>query len=173
MAGAMLVPLIAGALAEVWDPPLYRRWPLLTLAMALLVGATFVAQNLWPGLLDSLARDPRLLSGEPWRGVTALFVQDGGAAGALFNLACLLLLGTSAERRFSRRAWLAIYFLGGVTAEVLALAWQPHGAGNSVACFALAGALCSDWREGRWRWWRAGAGLVGTAAGNPFRSGFE
>jgi hypothetical protein len=29
---------------------------------------------------------------------------------------------------------------------------------------ALAGALCSDWREGRWRWWRAGMGLVGTAA---------
>ncbi len=162
---ALLAALLAGAVAELWNPPPHRRWPLLTLAVALLIGATFAAQGVRPDLLPLLARDPRMLaSGEVWRAVTALFAQDGGTAGTMFNLAWLLVLGTAAERRFSRRAWLAVYFLGGIATEFLALAWQPHGAGNSIACMALAGALCSDWREGRGRWWRAAVGLVGTAA---------
>lgn len=161
----MLVALIAGMLAEIWNPPPYRRWPLLTLAVAGLVLATFALQNAMPDLLPLLSRDPRMLhSGEVWRAVTALFAQDGGMPGMLFNLFWLLVLGTAAERRFSRQGWLAVYFLGGIVTEFLALAWQPHGAGNSIACFALAGALCSDWREGRMRWWRAGVGLAGAAA---------
>lgn len=162
---ALLACLAAGAVAEVWNHPPYRRWPLLTLGIALLVGTTFALQSLAPELQPLFARDPRMLSsGEVWRAMTALFVQDGGLNGTLFNLFWLLLLGTTAERRFTRRAWLAVYFGGGIVTEFLALAWQPHGAGNSIACLALAGALCSDWREGRWRWWRAGVGLAGAVA---------
>jgi rhomboid protease GluP len=162
---ATLVPLVAGMVAEIWNPPPFRRWPVLTLAMAALILATFAAQSLWPDLLALLARDPRMLSqGEVWRAMTALFAQDGGTSGMIFNLFWLLVLGTAAERRLPRIGWLAAYFGGGIATEFLALGWQPHGAGNSVACFALAGALCSDWREGRWRWWRAGVGLAGSAA---------
>lgn len=161
----MLIALAAGALAELWSPPPYRRWPLLTLTVALLIGATWAVTSARPELLPLLMRDPKMLaSGEVWRAVTALFAQDGGTPGTLFNLFWLLLLGSQAERRFSRPAWLAIYFLAGIGTEYLALAWQPHGAGNSIACLALAGALCSDWREGAGRWWRAGAGLAGLAA---------
>lgn len=162
---ATLIALFAGLVAEIWNPPPFRRWPVVTLIVAALVIATFALQNLLPDLLPILARDPRMLSaGEVWRPITALFAQDGGLTGLLFNLFWLLVLGTAAERRFPRAGWLIVYFLGGIGTEFLALAWQPHGAGNSVACFALAGALCSDWREGRWRWWRAGVALGGTAA---------
>ena len=162
---AMLLALVAGALAELWSPPPHRRWPLLTLAVMLLIGATWALTSARPELLPMLSRDPRMVSaGEVWRAVTALFAQDGGTAGTLFNLFWLLVLGSMAERRFSRPAWLAVYFLGGVATELFALPWQPHGAGNSVACFALAGALCSDWREGPGRWWRAGTGLAGLVA---------
>lgn len=164
-AAAMFTALTAGAVAEIWNPPPYRRWPLVTLAVIALVLATFALQSAMPDLLPLLARDPRMLqAGEVWRAVTALFAQDGGTAGMLFNLFWLLVLGTAAERRFSRKGWLAVYFLGGIAAEFAALAWQPTGAGNSIACLALAGALCSDWREGRLRWWRAGVGLAGVAA---------
>jgi hypothetical protein len=38
-------------------------------------------------------------------------------------------------------AWLGLYLGGGVITEFLALAWQPYGAGNSIACYALAGGL--------------------------------
>jgi rhomboid protease GluP len=161
----MLIALFAGTLAELWSAPPYRRWPLLTLAMLLTITATWALTSARPELLPLLSRDPAMLSsGEVWRAVTALFAQDGGSPGTLFNLAWLLVLGSMAERRFSRPAWLAIYFLGGIGTEFLALAWQPQGAGNSVACLALAGALCSDWREGAGRWWRAGTGLAGLAA---------
>lgn len=162
---ASLTALMAGTVAEVWNPPPYRRWPVITLAVAALVLATFAAQRLMPDLLPLLSRDPRMLSsGEVWRALTALFAQDGGVPGLLFNLFWLLVLGATAERRLPRGGWLAVYFLSGIASEFLALGWQPHGAGNSIACFALAGALCSDWREGRWRWWRAGVGLIGAAA---------
>lgn len=161
---ATLIALLAGVLAEIWNPPPYRRWPVVTQLVAALVLAAFAAQVAWPDLFSLLSRDPRMLSGEVWRGLTALFVQDGGTRGLVSNVFWLLVLGTAAERRFSRPGWLAVYLLGGIAAQFLALAWQPHGAGNSLACFALAGALCSDWREGRWRWWRAGVGLTGTAA---------
>jgi rhomboid protease GluP len=162
---ATLVALVAGTVAEVWNPPPHRRWPVVTLVVVGLVLATFVLQTLIPDLLPTLSRDPRMVSsGEVWRALTALFAQDGGMSGLLFNVFWLLVLGSTAERRLPRSGWLAVYFLGGVVSEFLALSWEPHGAGNSLACFALAGALCADWREGRWRWWRAGVGLVGAAA---------
>lgn len=162
---ALLIALFAGALAELWSPPPHRRWPLLTLAVMALIGATLALTAARPDLVPLLSRDPAMLaSGEVWRAVTALFAQDGGASGTLFNLAWLLILGSMAERRFNRPAWLVVYFGGGVVAEFVALDWQPHGAGNSIACLALAGALCSDWREGQGRWWRAGTGLAGLAA---------
>src|ERR1700712_1163609 len=162
---ATLAALIAGTVAEVWNPPPYRRWPLVTLAVAALVLATFALQALVPDLLPLLSRDPRMISsGEIWRAGSALLAQDGGTSGLLFNLFWLIVLGSTAERRFSRGGWLAVYFLGGIASEFLALSWQAHGAGNSIACFALAGALCSDWRAGRWRWWRAGVGLSGAVA---------
>ena len=46
-----------------------------------------------------------------------------------------------AERRLGSARWLLIYFAGGVITEFLALVWQPYGAGNSIAYFALAGGL--------------------------------
>lgn len=162
---ATLAVLVAGTVAEVWNPPPYRRSPVVTLTVAGLVLATFALQSFVPDLLPLLVRDPRMVSsGEVWRALTALFAQDGGTGGLLFNVFWLLVLGSTAERRLPRSGWLAVYFVGGIVTQFLALSWQPHGAGNSVACFALAGALCSDWREGRWRWWRAGVGLFGAAA---------
>lgn len=165
MMAATLAALVAGTVAEVWNPPPYRRWPMVTLAVAAMVLAAFALQSLVPELLPMLSRDPRMISsGEVWRAVTALFAQDGGTSGLLFNLFWLLVLGSTAERRLPRGGWLAVYFIGGIISEFLALTWQPHGAGNSIACFALAGGLCADWRIGRWRTWRAGVGLVGVGA---------
>jgi membrane associated rhomboid family serine protease len=163
---ATLAALIAGAVAELWNPPPYRRWPLLTLVVVTLVVAVFAVQGARPEVFGVLDHDPEMISsGEVWRGVTALFVPDGGFVSLLFNIFWLLVLGTLAERRFSRVAWLAIYLFGGTASQFLALAWQADGAGSSVGCFVLAGALCSDWRPGRGRRWRAGVGIAGAVAG--------
>jgi rhomboid protease GluP len=62
-------------------------------------------------------------------------------SGSIFNLVSLLIVGSIAERLWGSRRWLIIFFLGGVLCEVIALAWQPVGAGNSGANFALAASV--------------------------------
>jgi membrane associated rhomboid family serine protease len=94
-----------------------------------------------PAFLDALERTPDGLHGQWWRTFTALFVQDGGVLGTVSNLAFLLLLGVLAERLAGPRWWLVAYFGAGLAGELAGYAWQPTGAGNSVAVCGLAGLL--------------------------------
>jgi rhomboid protease GluP len=150
---SFIVVLASGFAAGVFQRGIarsHRAWPTITPAMVAVLALMFAAQLASPGLLFLLGRDPALVEqGQLWRAVTALFVQDGGWPGAIFNLTCLSLLGAVAERRWGTSQWLLVYFGGGITTEFLALAWQPHGAGNSVAYFALAGALTTHHLNGR------------------------
>lgn len=119
-----------------------RRWPIATLLLALAIGIPTALQFRLPVLLGMLERDgARIAAGEWWRLVTALGVQDGGWGGSLFNLVSLLLVGTVAERWWGSRRWLVIFWVGGIVSEGVALAWQPVGAGNSVANFSLAASV--------------------------------
>jgi len=101
--------------------------------------ATSVLGLAVPAVLDALERTPDGLHGQWWRTVTALFVQDGGVLGTVSNLAFLALLGVLAERLAGPRWWLVAYFGAGLAGELAGYAWQPTGAGNSVAVCGLAG----------------------------------
>jgi membrane associated rhomboid family serine protease len=118
-----------------------RRFPLLTAAVFGLTAASNLLQFVVPGLLGHLERSPAGLHGDWWRTVTALFAQDGGAAGTVSNLAFLILVGVIAEQAVSRPRWLLCYFGAGLVGEFAGYAWQPYGAGNSVAICGLAGAV--------------------------------
>jgi rhomboid protease GluP len=52
-------------------------------------------------------------------------------------------VGILAERIFGSIRWLILYFVPGITAEVIALFWQPYGAGASIAGAGLLGALAA------------------------------
>jgi membrane associated rhomboid family serine protease len=117
------------------------RSPLLTLGVLAVTAVTGLAQVADPGLLTRLERIPAELHGDWWRVATALFVQDGGVAGAVSNLAFLGLIGVAAEQVLSRPRWLLHYFGIGLAVEVLAYSWQPTGAGNSIAVCGLAGGV--------------------------------
>ena len=117
-----------------------RRIPV-TLTVFVVTAALGTAQAIWPGLLTALERSPELQRGEPWRLVTALFVQDGGLAGTLSNLLFLAVVGGLAELALPAWRWLLSYFGTGLVGELVGLAWQPRGAGNSVAVCGLASAL--------------------------------
>lgn len=121
------------------------RFPLpgpTTLVVLLAVAAGLAFQLAVPGTLQLLQRDAAgVAGGQLWRLFTALFVQDGGLVGGLFNLLWLFLAGGIAERIWSRPAWLGLYFGGGIICEVVALVWEPVGGGNSVAYFTLCGAM--------------------------------
>lgn len=106
-------------------------------ALTALISASQFAE---PKILSSLQRDREALTnGQIWRLVTPLFVQDGGGAGTIYNLATLLLLGIPASLLFGWQRWLLLYFGTGVTAEIVAYALIHQGfAGNSIANFGVA-----------------------------------
>ncbi len=68
-------------------------------------------------------------------------MQDGGVVGTLSNLTFLLVIGAMAEQVLTRPRWLVLYLVPGLVGEFVAYAWQPAGAGNSVAVCGLSGAL--------------------------------
>ena len=118
------------------------RLPWLTLGVMALVALGLAAQITSPGLLPRFERDAAAIAqGQVFRLFTALWFQDGGLGGGLYNLAMLGIVGASAEQYWDRRLWVILYFGVGLAIEVLALSWQPIGAGNSIAVFGLAGSI--------------------------------
>jgi membrane associated rhomboid family serine protease len=117
------------------------RFPIVTAVVFVVTAVTSVLGLAVPGVLEALERTPQGLHGEWWWTFTALFVQDGGVLGTVSNLTFLALLGVLAERLVGPRWWLAAYFGAGLAGELAGYAWQPTGAGNSVAVCGLAGVL--------------------------------
>jgi membrane associated rhomboid family serine protease len=73
--------------------------PMLTLSCFVMIGAFSLAQLIvTPSLLPSMRDAALVRSGQLWRLVTSLLVQDGGWSGAVFNLVELLAIGAVAER---------------------------------------------------------------------------
>lgn len=68
--------------------PPRSRWPWATTVAVIIVGIATLAQfTVAPWLLNSLERNWTLIArGQVWRLLTSLVVQDGGVAGAVFNL---------------------------------------------------------------------------------------
>lgn len=138
---ALALAWISGT-TEIVRARLKLRTPVATLTTLFLVMAMVPILYAKPDLLPLLARKSSLLEhGELWRAVTALFAQDAGLAGAIFNTTILLAIGVVAEQLVGSRRWLAVYLGAGMLTEFLGLAWQPDGSGNSIAVFGLAGAL--------------------------------
>lgn len=137
IAGIMAAP--AGVSGKSWSTPF------LTLAAVCVIGVISIAQlTVAPALLPMLMRDTALVrSGEVWRLASSLAVQDGGWSGAAFNLAGLAAIGIVSERTFGRLHWLAIAAISVASAQLLALRWEPVGAGNSILNFGLAGGVCA------------------------------
>lgn len=135
---------IAGLLALRATHPHERTIPVVTLTCFVVVSAVSLAQlAATPRLLGLLMRDSYGgVVREPWRLATSLLVQDGGWAGAVFNLIGLLAVGSVAEVLFGRWRWALVGFISVSAAQAAALVWQPAGAGNSILDFGLAGAVC-------------------------------
>jgi rhomboid protease GluP len=117
-------------------------WPVLTLGVGVILAGCLALQLAMPETLALMRRDgPAIAQGQIWRLFTALWFQDHGVIGGGFNLVLLAMIGPPAETVWGRARWLLIYFVVGLICEVLALTWQPIGAGNSIAVLGLAGGL--------------------------------
>ena len=160
---AIFSALLMGRLQRL---PVRGAVPWLSFSIVVALALAGAAQWLWPGLLPRFERNAgAIFAGDYYRLLTALWFQDGGLVGGGFNLTLLFVLGPIAERLWDRRSWLLIYFGAGLTTEIIALWWQPIGAGNSIAWMGLAGSvLVASWAGVR-RLPVMTLGAIGLAAG--------
>jgi rhomboid protease GluP len=119
------------------------RIPRLTSVVLLLTSVLTGLQFANPEILAALQRSPAVLHGEPWRLLTAFFIERGTWIEIAANLAGVAVIGATAETVWRPRRWMIIYLLGGLTGEIAGLAWRPYGAGSSVAVCGLIGALAA------------------------------
>lgn len=119
-----------------------QRWPFATIATLALTALVTGAQLVFPALLLALRRDPAALAaGEWWRLITPLFVHADGWPQIITNLLGVAVVGAAAEQRYGHAGWLLLYFGAGLPAELISYAWEPYGAGASVALCGLVGGL--------------------------------
>ena len=105
---------------------------------ALITGLQFI----FPEVLPALRRQPTAITGhEYWRLITSLFVHADGWKQIAFNFPAIAIVGVFVERIFGSARWLILYFVPGVTTEIIALWWEPYGGGASIAGAGLLGAL--------------------------------
>nr|WP_186337835.1 MULTISPECIES: rhomboid family intramembrane serine protease [Streptomyces] len=117
--------------------------PSATAAVFLATGAVTAAQFAFPEVFEALRRDPgALASGEWWRALSPLLVQSSGRQ-PLVTVPAVAALGIPVERIYGAKGMLALYLVPAAVGEGLGYAWQPHGAGNSIAALGLACGLGS------------------------------
>ncbi|WP_329048354.1 hypothetical protein OG738_38230 [Amycolatopsis sp. NBC_01488] len=148
---ALLLILIAAAgLALVGrDTVPRRRLPWLAIALTVPAVAGVVLQLCWPGAMDALDADPA----KPgwWRVLTSVFMQNGGVAGAAWNIATLALVAALAEWFWGRPPALVLFLAGILLPQhidaLLGLAAGPvdprNFAGSSGATYFLGATLAA------------------------------
>jgi membrane associated rhomboid family serine protease len=144
LVGTLYLAFMAGVISQRAIPTEFRSSLPITTAVVFGVTACLSGlQFIFPAILADLRRNGELFtSGQWWRLLTPLFVQDGGLPGTVFNLLSLSALGLAAERLLGWRRWLLLYFGTGVVSEIIAYTLLPQGsAGNSIANFGLAAGL--------------------------------
>jgi rhomboid protease GluP len=139
----VLTTAFAASRVRPLSTPRQTRWPWATTIAMIIVGIPTVAQfTVAPWLLEDLERNWTLVAqGQVWRLLTSLVVQDGGAAGAIFNLVALAMIGFAAEQVWGAIRWAIIALTGALGRELWGKIVQPIGAGNSVAVFSLAASI--------------------------------
>jgi membrane associated rhomboid family serine protease len=118
--------------------------PVATLSTLCVTGILTGLQYVFPQLLLRLERTPTTLERhEWWRLITPLLMQPDGWTPVVFVFTSILIVGTLAERVWGSGRWLILYIASGLTGEVAGYAWQPSGAGASVAGAGLLGSLAT------------------------------
>ena len=122
-----------------------RTFPWLAAALALAIGIPSLLQFAAPAVGDALARNPdqTIQHGQWWRILTAVAAQDGGLAGAIFNLIVLIAVVAISQWIWGWRMTLLLFFVPSVVLNLLAVfAWHQPGGGSSFATGGLLTSLC-------------------------------
>ncbi len=135
--------LAQGSELGLWTRHDPARLPLLTITAIVITAIGAIAQLLDPDVLAALRRDPAALAaGEWWRVASPLLVLDGNPwIHFATDAVGLLLVGSVVELRLGRVRWFALFMAGALAGEIAGYAWDPTGAGASIALMGLVGGL--------------------------------
>lgn len=109
-AGLMVLMFKAGTALGGPNPLARRRLPWAAAALTAVALAGVATQLLWSGAMDALDGDPSR-SGW-WRVVTSVFMQNGGVAGAAWNIATLAVMAALAEWFWGSPVMLGLFAAG-------------------------------------------------------------
>jgi len=138
----------------------FRKIPKVTFLIFLVTVIITGLQFFFPALIPVLERTPEALAARQWwRLITPVFINPEGWRQITFNFLGIAIAGTMVERLFGGRRWLILYFVGGFVGEIAGFAWQPIGAGSSVAVCGLVGALVA-WMLSRKRFQLRFGGII-------------
>lgn len=135
-----------GVTSPQWRSPTARRYrDVVWSAFGLwaVVAVPSLLQFAAPRLLHALRRDPDAIgSGQVWRLLTSVVVQDGGVGGTVFNLVILALVAVVAGRVWGVARSVAFFVVGVIVFNLITtFAFASTGAGNSAATYTLACSL--------------------------------
>jgi membrane associated rhomboid family serine protease len=117
---------------------LWKPLPVATIAITAVTAVVAAVAFLDPAVLAALRRDPAALaSGQWWRLLTPLLVRTDGWLVLGLMLAGTLAAGTLVERRLGWPRLVVLYLAAGIAGQAAGYAWDPHGAGSSVAMLGL------------------------------------
>ena len=124
--------------------PSISRVPPVTVFLVVVVLAAAAAQALVPGWYAALARDGLATApDEWWRVATALVAYDDGVVQVASVVVGVVVLGIVGEGQFGSWRWFVLFLVPGLFGQMIALAWQPAGAGSSVAVAGQFGAVAA------------------------------
>ncbi|MET9072650.1 hypothetical protein ABZX95_10770 [Streptomyces sp. NPDC004232] len=151
MTTALLMVLIlrAGVLLIGEDTIRRRPVPYAAVAVTAVAVGAVVLQLCWSGAMDALDGDPR--ESGWWRGVTSVFMQNGGVFGAVWNIVTLAVIAALAQWFWGAPLMLVLLAAGILLPEHVdalfgepARSADPRGfAGSSGATYFLAATLAA------------------------------
>ncbi len=125
------------------SPP-RRPFPLVATVLTIAIGVPSLLQFAVPVVSEALRRDPGLTlqHGQWWRVLTSVMAQDGGIAGAVFNLVVVAGVTVLAEWIWGRWRTAVLFLLPSIVLNLLAIAWNQPGGGSSFASDGLLMSVC-------------------------------
>ncbi len=128
-------------LQDMFRIPQGREFDWWALKLTLACVAVFALSQVFPGLFyGNLTLDSGMVLQRPWTVLTHMFMH-ADFSHLYFNMFALAVFGSIFERFAGSRAFLMVFFLGGLASSAAGMIFYPSTIGASGAVFAVLGCL--------------------------------